>query len=243
MSNFAVTMRVSDRSQYIQDELTRLIDAASAPIFGVDMLGRITDWNQEAERILGWSKTEVAGKSLLETFITEEFKEEVAQVLCKALHGNETMNFELALFGKSGWRHDVLLNVATRRDVDGQSIGVFGFLQVITEASGLIAEQHKLAGHLEAADVPIFGASVDSPVTGLNRKPAGLSCYTKEFTLDRALVENFIISDYNSEVQEMLTEACHGVETASFEFPLVTAPGERNDVLLNATTRAMEKAM
>lgn len=231
MSDPVVTiMRDQEVAQHVEDELSRLIDTASAPIFGIDTMGMITKWNQEATKILGWDEAEVAGRSLLDTFITEEFKEETAQVLCKALHGDEARNFELTFFGKSGWRHELLLNVTTRRDIDGQITGVIGLFQDITEARDRIAE-------LETADVPIIGVSVDGLVTEWNRKAAELSGYPKEFTLNRALVEDFITSDCKSEVQKVLTEACHGVGIVNFEFPLVTAYGERIDILLNAITR------
>jgi PAS domain-containing protein len=51
------------------------------------------------------------------------------------------------------------------------------------------------------------------------------------------LVNEFITDDYKERVQVVFRNALNGVETANFEFPLVTKAGARLEVLLNATTR------
>ena len=51
----------------------------------------------------------------------------------------------------------------------------------------------------------------------------------------------FITDDYKASVQGVFTRALNGEETANFEFPLVTKPGTRVQVLLNATTRRDEQ--
>ena len=97
----------------ISKELTQLIDTANAPIFGVDTDGNVNEWNQKVEQITGFTKVEVMGHNLVETRITEEFKQPVQEVLNEALKGNETSNYEVPLFTKSGERVMVLLNATT----------------------------------------------------------------------------------------------------------------------------------
>eukprot|EP00960_Hanusia_phi_P006330 181599-Hanusia_phi.AAC.1 len=60
------------------------------------------------------------GQSLVEVYITEEFRASVKQVLDNALKGNETANFEFPLYTKDERRVEVLLNATTRRDVSGK---------------------------------------------------------------------------------------------------------------------------
>ena len=55
-----------------------------------------------------------------------------------------------------------------------------------------------------------------------------------------SLVEEFITKDYQASVQAVLDSALGGVESANFEFPLITKAGARIEVLLNATTRRNE---
>ncbi|MBT7953369.1 MAG: PAS domain S-box protein [Gammaproteobacteria bacterium] len=116
----------------IADELTQLVDTANAPIFGIDSSGFVNEWNQMAAQITGYEKAEVLGKDLVAEFITDEHKEPVKEVLDNALRGEDTANYEFPLFTKDERRLDVLLNATTRRDVDGNIIGVIGVGQDIT---------------------------------------------------------------------------------------------------------------
>ncbi|MZG29215.1 MAG: PAS domain S-box protein [Nitrospinae bacterium] len=133
----------------ISKELTQLIDTANAPIFGVDTNGNVNEWNQKVEQITGFTKDEVMGHNLVETRITEEFKESVQEVLNEALKGNETSNYEVPLFTKGGERVVVLLNATTRRNPQGQIVGVVGVGQDITEKKNAEKELEVYRNHLE----------------------------------------------------------------------------------------------
>ncbi|MGK0308938.1 MAG: PAS domain S-box-containing protein, partial [Urechidicola sp.] len=113
-----------------------LIDTANAPIFGIDSKGLVNEWNQTSEKITGFTKDEVLGKDLVQTYITQDYRESVKQVLDNALKGIETANFEFPLFAKDGERVMVLLNSSTRRNVAGKINGVLGVGQDITELVG-----------------------------------------------------------------------------------------------------------
>ncbi|MGK0473534.1 MAG: PAS domain S-box-containing protein, partial [Candidatus Azotimanducaceae bacterium] len=98
----------------IANELTEFVDTANAPIFGIDAQGNVNEWNQQAEKITGFTKKEVMGQGLVANFITDDYKLSVGEVLAKALQGYETANYEFPLFTRSGDRVDVLLNSTTR---------------------------------------------------------------------------------------------------------------------------------
>ncbi|MFT4712556.1 MAG: PAS domain S-box-containing protein [Candidatus Azotimanducaceae bacterium] len=117
----------------IAKDMTQLVDTANAPIFGIDAQGKVNEWNQQSEKITGYSKAEVMGRDLVADFITDDFKVSVGEVLDNALKGKETENYEFPLFSKSGGRVDVLLNSTTRRDAFGKVVGVVGVGQDITE--------------------------------------------------------------------------------------------------------------
>ena len=136
----------------ISKELTQLIDTANAPIFGVDTDGNVNEWNQKVEQITGFTKAEVMGHNLVETRITEEFKQPVQEVLNEALKGNETSNYEVPLFTKSGERVMVLLNATTRRNPQGKIVGVVGVGQDITELDQSRSEKEENNLRLEEAN-------------------------------------------------------------------------------------------
>ena len=50
-------------TQYqVADDLTRLIETANAPIFGINVDGHVTEWNLRAGKISGYSEEETLGK-------------------------------------------------------------------------------------------------------------------------------------------------------------------------------------
>jgi PAS domain S-box-containing protein len=122
--------------EHVAHDLTLLIDTANVPIFGVDSRGLVNEWNQTSEKITGFTKDEVLGKDLVQTYITNEYRESVKKVLDDALLGQETANYEFPLFTKDGQRVLVLLNSSTRRDAKGEITGVLGVGQDITELDG-----------------------------------------------------------------------------------------------------------
>ena len=50
----------------VAKELQNFIDTANAPIFGIDAMGRVNEWNNKAAEITGYPKAEVMGHSLVE---------------------------------------------------------------------------------------------------------------------------------------------------------------------------------
>ena len=178
------------------------------------------------------------GKNLVKEFITDEFKTAVQAVLDQALHGDETANFEFPLMTKGGVRLEVLLNATTRRDEQGNIIGVVGIGQDIT---GRIAQEREYSKLIDSANAPIFGVDTHGKVTIWNKNAQKLVGYPSREVMGRNLVEHFITPEYRARVQSVIDQALEGEETANFEFPLMTKAGIRLEVLLNATTRRDEQ--
>ena len=111
-----ITARIAQEQEYFH-----LIDTANAPIFGVDMDGRVNVWNKCAANLSGYSALDTVGHNLVEEFITEDFRASVQEVLDKALKGEETANFAFPLVTKDGSRLDILLNATSRREAEGTS--------------------------------------------------------------------------------------------------------------------------
>ena len=225
----------------IGKELTQLIDTANAPIFGVDINGNVNEWNQKVEQITGFTKDEVMGHNLVQTRITEEFKQPVQEVLNEALKGNETSNYEVPLFTKSGQRVMVLLNATTRRNPQGQVVGVVGVGQDITELDQSRSEMESISKELtqliDTANAPIFGVDIHGNVNEWNQKVEQITGFTKDEVMGHNLVQTRITEEFKQPVQEVLNEALKGNETSNYEVPLFTKSGQRVMVLLNATTR------
>ncbi|MFT5628695.1 MAG: PAS domain S-box-containing protein [Dokdonia sp.] len=225
----------------VAHDLTLLIDTANAPIFGIDNKGLVNEWNQTSESITGFTKEEVLGKDLVQTYITEGYRESVKKVLDDALLGKETANYEFPLFAKEGQRVMVLLNSSTRRDAKGKITGVLGVGQDISEIDKLRTASESIAKELrqfiETANAPIFGIDSKGLVNEWNQTSESITGFTKEEVLGKDLVQTYITEDYRESVKKVLDDALLGQETANYEFPLFTKNGQRVMVLLNSSTR------
>jgi PAS domain S-box-containing protein len=192
-------------------------------------------------RLTGYKKDEVMGRDLVQDFITDEYKELVKAVLDDALKGDETSNYEFPLYSKDGNRLEIMLNATSRRDMDGNIIGVIGIGQDMTEMKSAQAKQERTAIELtqliDTANAPIFGIDIQGKVSEWNQTAVRITGYRKEEVMGRDLVQDFITDDFKASVGAVLEKALKGVETANFEFPLFNRSGNRIDVLLNSTTR------
>ncbi len=113
-------------------DLRHLIETANAPILGEDMQGQINEWNGAAERLTGYPRAEVLGRSLAD-LVPPGQRRTVRDVLDAARHGIESANVEVPLESRDGRGLLFLLNISTRRDRDGKVTGVVGLGQDITE--------------------------------------------------------------------------------------------------------------
>ena len=117
------------------NELRQLVDTANAPIFGIDVLGNVNEWNFKTAEITGFSKEEAFDKPLVEAFIVPSLRQSVQEVLNNALQGIETSNYELEFRTKSEEIRYLLVNATTRRDAENNIVGVVGVAQVRTYLS------------------------------------------------------------------------------------------------------------
>ena len=227
-----ITGRIAQEREY-----SKLIDSANAPIFGVDTLGKVTIWNKNAAKLVGYSSEEVMGQNLVEQFITPEHRARVQSVIDQALVGEETANFEFPLMTKAGIRLEVLLNATTRRDEQGNVIGMVGIGQDIT---GRLVQEREYTRLIDTANAPIFGVDTQGRVNVWNKCAMRLTGYPSEEVMGHYLVKEFIRKEHQEKVQDVIDQTLHGEETANFDFPLMTKGGVRLEILLNATTRRNE---
>jgi len=222
-------------------ELRQLVDTANAPIFGIDVEGKVNEWNNMTAEITGFSKVEAIGKHLVSTFIVQKLRPSVQEVLDNALQGNETSNYELEFQTKSGEIRYLLVNATTRRDAEYNITGVVGVAQDVTESTkndrAMSAMARELRQLVDTANAPIFGIDVMGRVNEWNDKTAEITGYSRDEAMGNHLVETFIVPSLRQSVQNILDSALGGIETSNYELEFRTKSNEVRYLLVNATTR------
>ena len=228
----------------VAQDLRLLIDNAGKPIIGIDTEGRVNEWNLKAAEIVGYKRDEVMGRSFIDELISPDFQVQVKGVMDHALQGRETADYEFPLLSKSGECVNLQLNATTCRDVNGNITGAVGMGQGFTDITDRTKAERELSRVaqdlrllIDTANAPIIGIDKEGMVNEWNLKAAEIVGYNSNEVMGRDLVEEFITPEYKVAVSEVLSNALHGQDTSSFEFPLFTKTGGHVDVLLNATPR------
>jgi PAS domain S-box-containing protein len=150
LSNQQLEARVEARTAELRttsETLQSLIDVAPQAIVAVDLDWRVTRWNKAAEKLFGWSASEVLGRPL--PFLGEEqqaaFRKYRADV---AAHGGVHVDEQVRL-RKDGTRVDVLLASGTLVDGAQRPIGYIGVITDLSERK-LLEEKLRQSQKMEA---------------------------------------------------------------------------------------------
>ncbi|MCH8328749.1 MAG: PAS domain-containing protein, partial [Candidatus Marinimicrobia bacterium] len=126
--------QASERLEFAAAELDQFIKSTHSLVFGVDKQGKINEWNKAAEIKTGLTKDDVMGRDIKGMrSIPDDSKALVQNMIKRGLKGKETTNVEFSLHHQDGQLIRLLLSATTRRDIDGNIVGVLGIGQDITE--------------------------------------------------------------------------------------------------------------
>ena len=107
---------------------------------------------------------------------------------------------------------EVLLNATSRRDEQGNVIGVVGIGQDITDR---LAQEREYSKLIDTANAPIFGVDTLGRVNVWNQCAMRLVGYSTEEVMGKNLVQEFITDEFKTAVQAVLDQALHGEETGA----------------------------
>jgi PAS domain S-box-containing protein len=135
-------------------EIAAIVESSDDAILSKDLTGQIMSWNEAASRILGYTREEIVGSSILR-LIPKELQHEEQTILSKIRAGERIDHYETVRLTKSGERLDVSLSISPIRDASGTIVGASKILRDIsakkrTEASLIQAEKIAAAGRMAA---------------------------------------------------------------------------------------------
>ncbi|HEX3436755.1 MAG TPA: PAS domain S-box protein [Pseudacidobacterium sp.] len=146
-------LKQKDTTKYLS-ELAAIVESSNDAIVSKDLTGHITSWNPAATQILGYSREEMIGESILKIIPRELHSEENA-ILQKIAAGQCINHYETIRLTKSGEKIDVSLSISPVRDESGVVIGASKILRDISskrrmEASLIQSEKIAAAGRMAA---------------------------------------------------------------------------------------------
>jgi len=133
-----------------EDRLRSTIDAAMDCIIGIDMEGRVLEFNPAAEETFGYSKANITGKSMAELIIPERYRAHhlAAMEQRKQQKDENTVakRMEVTAMRADGSEFPVELSIDVAQGVDGRMF--IGYLRDITERQRAEEQRTRLEAQL-----------------------------------------------------------------------------------------------
>lgn len=120
------------RAEITRAHLASIIESSDDAIISKDLEGIVTSWNAGAERIFGYSETEMIGRPVT-LLIPPENPDEESQCIARIKGGERIEHYETCCVRKDGRRIDVSLTVLPIKDATGNIIGASKIARDITE--------------------------------------------------------------------------------------------------------------
>ncbi|PWU03568.1 MAG: histidine kinase [Terriglobia bacterium] len=156
-----VARNVTDRKQIELrlEQLAAIVSFAEDAIISKTLEGIILTWNLGAERVYGYSASEVAGKPMT-LLLPEDRPNEETEILGRIRRGERVEHFETVRKTKSGDLIDVSLTISPIRDSGGRIIGASHVARNVTERRQL-EDQLRHTQKLESLGVLAGGVAHD----------------------------------------------------------------------------------
>ena len=209
-----------DISEYknMQLEYKQLIDTANAPIIGVDKNLNINTWNYKMTILTGYKPSEVMGKYII-NFILDTHQLEVYNILNETLNNNETSNYQLPFQTINNEIIQLLINSTSKKNMNGDIIGVIGIGQDVTELQKETEQKIKSEHELDIQTKVIATLSHEI------RNPENISTAifdeiqndTKKFELLSTNISNEL-QDYLLKLKEIDIEIYNNLYTSLTEY-------------------------
>ena len=141
-----------------RERLAAIVDSSDDAIYGHTLEGIITSWNRGAERLYGYTTSEILGQSI-SLLIPPDLPNDLSQFFERLQRGEGIDHYETQRLHKDGTRRDVSLTVSPIRDSAGQIIGISKIARDTTARNQAERAQHFLA---EAST--LLAASLDPAI-------------------------------------------------------------------------------
>ncbi|KAL3502553.1 hypothetical protein ACH5RR_037002 [Cinchona calisaya] len=210
------SIRRVDELHIVTNEMVRLIETASIPIFAVDASGDINGWNKKIVELTSLVLQKAIGMPLLDV-VADDSVDVVNNMLSLALQGREERNVEIKLktFGPEEKNGPVILvtNACCSRDVKENIVGVCFVGQDITGQRLIMDKYTRIQGDYvgimrnpSALIPPIFMMDERGQCMEWNDAMEKLSGVRREDAIDQMLVgEVFTVGNFGCRVKDQDT--------------------------------------
>ena len=144
----AMVARLAESQAKIH-RLAAIAESSADAIVGLDIEGMVQEWNRGAERLLGYTREEMLGRSFVEN-LPDEVAEAEKTCLAQVVEEGFVENHESVQVHKDGHWVPVLVTATLLKDADGSIAGVSVVMKDLTEIKKLQREISQEKKRLES---------------------------------------------------------------------------------------------
>ncbi len=219
---------------YSGSEHYRAIVASSDDaIIGKDLNGNITSWNKSAEKIFGYTREEVIGRSV-KMLIPDELHGEEDEIQEKVRNGERIDHYETRRRRKDGRVIDISLTLSPIKNELGQVIGASKVARDISGDLRNSAIQSRLSAIVESSDDAIVSKDLNGIVTSWNKGAERIFGYSADEMIGQSILK-LIPQEYHHEEQDILERLRSGQRIDHFETIRAHKNGRRINVSITVS--------
>jgi PAS domain S-box-containing protein len=144
-----------------------VVESSNDAIIGCTLEGLVTSWNVAAERLFGYSRQEIIGRS--GTILAPENRAGLVQVVMDKVRSDEPVeHLEVNLVRKDATVVPVSVNVAPIRDVAGVVTGAAAVARDVTGQREAFEAAQRIAAIVQGSDDAIASRTLDGTITSWN---------------------------------------------------------------------------
>jgi PAS domain S-box-containing protein len=135
---------IRDITQWKEQEkevrnLAAIVESSGDAIIGVDNRGKILSWNKSAERLYGYTKSEIVGKDFL-IIIPNKVKGIAKLIFNKVLRGRQVQNIEALGLRKNNDIFNIAVTSAPFYNSAGSIVGASSIVRDVTERKKIMMQ-------------------------------------------------------------------------------------------------------
>jgi PAS domain S-box-containing protein len=136
------------KAEVISNRLAAIVETSDDAIIGKDLNSIITSWNRGAERLFGYTASEMVGTSIMR-LIPADRQDEEGRILQKVKRGESVEHFDTLRRAKDGRLISISATVSLIKDASGNAIGLSKVARDISEHKAVEKKIRQLNAELE----------------------------------------------------------------------------------------------
>ena len=226
---------ITDR-KYVEEErsnLAAIVENSDDAIIGKSLDGIILSWNAGAEKIYGYSASEVISRSM-SILVPPDQSDDLKHILDTIKRGEPVFHYATPRMKKDGTQIQVSLTSSPIKDRNGDLIGVSTIARDITERKNVEEERSKLAAIVENSDDAIIGKSLDGIILNWNTGAEKIYGYSASEVIGKSM-SILVPPDQVDDLRHILDKFKRGEPVFHYETPRMRKDGTLIQVSLTSS--------